>query len=115
MPRPELGTIALPDQSELKLYGVAKRGPGFFALDQASQEFRRSEPIAESQVKTLIRESLLVGLRSHGAEKSGAESTMVSWAIAGAAFQWSREKKISADQLADAVLPTVQTSMQAGE
>jgi hypothetical protein len=40
---------------------------------------------------------------------------MVSWAIAGAAFQWSREKTISADQLADAVLPTVQTSLQAGE
>ena len=69
----------------------------------------------ESQVKALIRESLLVGLRSHGAENPELKATMVSWAIAGAAFQWSREKKISADQLADAVLPTVQTSLQAGE
>ncbi|MEA3147698.1 MAG: hypothetical protein QOE88_108 [Verrucomicrobiota bacterium] len=76
---------------------------------------RQFEPIVESQVKALIRESLLVGLRSHGAENPELKATMVSWAIAGAAFQWSREKKISADQLADAVLPTVQTSLQAGE
>jgi AcrR family transcriptional regulator len=76
---------------------------------------RQFEPIVESQVKALIRESLLVGLRSYGAENPELKATMVSWAIAGAAFQWSREKKISADQLADAVLPTVQTSLQAGE
>jgi AcrR family transcriptional regulator len=76
---------------------------------------RQFEPIVESQVKALIRESLLVGLRSHGAENPELKATMVSWAIAGAAFQWSREKKSSADQLADAILPTVQTSMQAGE
>jgi AcrR family transcriptional regulator len=76
---------------------------------------RQFEPIVESQVKALIRESLLVGLRSHGAGNPELKATMVSWAIAGAAFQWSREKKISAEQLADAVLPTVQTSLQAGE
>lgn len=76
---------------------------------------RQFEPTVESQVKALIRESLLVGLRSHGTENPELKATMVSWAIAGAAFQWSREKKISADQLADAILPTVQTSLQAGE
>ena len=76
---------------------------------------RQFEPIVESQVKTLIRESLLVGLCRHGAENAELKATMVSWAIAGAAFQWSREKKISAEQLADAVLPTVQTSLQAGD
>jgi AcrR family transcriptional regulator len=76
---------------------------------------RQFEPIVESQVKALIRESLLVGLCSHGAENPELKATMVSWAIAGAAFQWSREKKISAEQLADAVLPTVQTSLQAGD
>jgi AcrR family transcriptional regulator len=76
---------------------------------------RQFEPIVESQVKALIRESLLVGLRSHGAQNPELKATMVSWAIAGAAFQWSREKKISADQLADAVLPTVHTSLRAGE
>ncbi len=76
---------------------------------------RQFEPIVESQVKTLIRESLLVGLCSHGAKNPELKATMVSWAIAGAAFQWSREKKISAEQLADAVLPTVQTSLQAGD
>jgi AcrR family transcriptional regulator len=76
---------------------------------------RQFEPIVESQVKALIRESLLVGLCSHGAQNPELKATMVSWAIAGAAFQWSREKKISAEQLADAVLPTVQTSLQAGD
>jgi AcrR family transcriptional regulator len=76
---------------------------------------RQFEPIVESQVKTLIRESLLVGLCSYGAKNPELKATMVSWAIAGAAFQWSREKKISAEQLADAVLPTVQTSLQAGD
>jgi Zn-dependent protease with chaperone function len=40
---------------------------------------------------------------------------MISWAITGAALQWSRERETSADELADAVLPTVHTALQAGE
>jgi len=40
---------------------------------------------------------------------------MVSWAITGAALHWSREKKITADELADAVLPTMHAALRAGE
>jgi Zn-dependent protease with chaperone function len=40
---------------------------------------------------------------------------MVSWAITGAALQWSREREVSADELADAILPTVHTALRAGE
>jgi AcrR family transcriptional regulator len=76
---------------------------------------RQFEPMVESQVKAVIRESLLAGLRRHGARNPELKATMVSWAITGAALQWSREKKTSADELADAVLPTVHTALRAGE
>ena len=76
---------------------------------------RQFEPMVESQVKAVMRESLLAGLRSHRAQNPELKATMVSWAITGAALQWSREKKTSADELADAVLPTVHTALRAGE
>ena len=76
---------------------------------------RQFGPIVESRVKAILRESLLVGLRLHQAENPELKATMVSWAIAGAALQWSREKKTTPDELADAVLPTVHTALRAGE
>jgi AcrR family transcriptional regulator len=76
---------------------------------------RQFEPFVESRVKAILCEFLLVGLRNHQAKNPELKATMVSWAIAGAALQWSREKKISADQLADAVLPTVHTALETGE
>lgn len=76
---------------------------------------RQFEPLVESQVKAVIHESLLAGLRSRGTKNPELKATMVSWAITGAALQWSREKKTSADELADAVLPTVHTALRAGE
>jgi AcrR family transcriptional regulator len=76
---------------------------------------RQFEPMVESQVKAVMCETLLVGLRNRGAQNPELKATMVSWAITGAALQWSREKKTSADELADAVLPTVQTALRAGE
>lgn len=76
---------------------------------------RQFEPTVESQVKGVMGEFLLAGLRRHGAESPELRATIVSWAITGAALQWSREKKISAEELADAVLPTVHTAMQARE
>ncbi len=42
-------------------------------------------------------------------------ATMVSWAITGDALQWSREKNTSADELADAVFPTVHTALEEGK
>jgi AcrR family transcriptional regulator len=76
---------------------------------------RQFEPFVESQVKSILCEYLLEGLKSHKAKNPELKATMVSWAIAGAALQWSRKKKTSADQLADAILPTVHTAMEAGE
>jgi AcrR family transcriptional regulator len=76
---------------------------------------RQFEPIVESRVKAVLREFLLEGIRDHQGSNPELKATMVSWAIAGAALQWSREKKITADELADAVLPTLHTALQAGE
>ncbi len=86
------------------------------AVSSGCQKHQRQfEPIVESRTKALLREFLLEGLRSHGAPNADLKATMVSWAIAGAALQWSRERKISADQLADDVLPTLHTALRAGE
>ena len=71
--------------------------------------------MVESSVKSVMREYLLAGMRQHKAKSPELRATMVSWAIAGAALQWSREKKITAEDLADAVLPTVLTALQAEE
>jgi len=76
---------------------------------------RQFEPIVESRVKDMLREFLLEGLRSHQAKNPELKATMVSWAIAGAALQWSRERKTSADQLVEAILPTLRTALEAGE
>jgi AcrR family transcriptional regulator len=76
---------------------------------------RQFEPFVESQVKTILYEFLLEGIKSHKDKNPELKATMVSWAIAGAALQWSREKKTSADQLANAVLPTIHTALEAGE
>jgi AcrR family transcriptional regulator len=76
---------------------------------------RQFEPMVESQVKSVMREFLLAGLRRHGATNPELKATMVSWAIAGAALQWSRERKTTAHELANAVLPTVHTALEAGE
>ncbi len=76
---------------------------------------RQFEPFVESRVKAILCDHLLSGLKSHRARNPELKATMVSWAIAGAALQWSRKKKISGDQLADAVLPTVHTALEAGE
>jgi AcrR family transcriptional regulator len=76
---------------------------------------RQFAPFVESQVKAVLCEFLLGGMKSHKAKNPELKATMVSWAIAGAALQWSRKRKTSADQLADAVLPTIHTALSAGE
>lgn len=75
---------------------------------------RQFEPIVESRVKSILREILLEGLRSHHATDPELKATMASWTITGAAMQWSRERKTSPDDLAAAVLPTAHTAMRAG-
>jgi hypothetical protein len=37
---------------------------------------------------------------------------MATWAIAGAALQWSHDKKTSAEQLADTILPLVHAALE---
>jgi len=76
---------------------------------------RQFEPFVESQVKAILYEFLLGGLKSYKAKNAELKAMMVSWAIAGAALQWSRKRKTSADQLADAVLPTIHTALEAGK
>jgi AcrR family transcriptional regulator len=76
---------------------------------------RQFEPMVESRVKAVIREFLLERLLNHGVKSPELKATMVSWAITGAALQWSHEKNITADELADAVLPTVHAALEAGE
>jgi Zn-dependent protease with chaperone function len=66
-------------------------------------------------VKEIIREALLEGLRSDQAKAAELKATMVSWAITGAALQWSRKREVPADELADAILPTVHTALRVGE
>ena len=75
---------------------------------------RQFEPIAESCVRTILREIILRGLEARGAKNPGLKATMVSWAITGAAIQGVREKKMSSEELADAVLPTILTALEAG-
>jgi AcrR family transcriptional regulator len=76
---------------------------------------RQFEPIVESQVKAVIREFVLAGLLKHAVKGRELKATMVSWAITGAALQWSHDKKITADELADAVLLTAHPALRAGE
>ncbi|MGC3991777.1 MAG: TetR/AcrR family transcriptional regulator [Chthoniobacteraceae bacterium] len=76
---------------------------------------RQFEPVVESRVKAILRDFLLQGIDRHPCSNPELKATMVSWAITGAALQWSRNQTITADELADAVLPTVYTALEAGE
>ena len=75
---------------------------------------RQFGPAAESCVRTIVRDCILRGLAAHGARNLELKATMVSWAITGAALQGVQEKKMSSEELADAVLPTIQTALEAG-
>jgi AcrR family transcriptional regulator len=66
---------------------------------------RQFEPLIESQMKGVLRETLLGSLRSHGVANPELKATMVTWAIAGAALDWSRRRRPPADEFAEAVLP----------
>lgn len=71
------------------------------------------EPFVESQVKNILREYLLAGLISHGFAQDQAElrASMASYAIYGAALEWSRKKLTTAEEMADTVLPLVQPTL----
>ncbi len=75
---------------------------------------RQFDPLVETRIKTVVREFLAKALRAHGAteEETGLLSTMASWTICGAAFDWNRERKTSAEVLADSVLPFVRPMLK---
>jgi AcrR family transcriptional regulator len=90
----------------------------FFA-DMASRcqkHQRQFTPVAESKIKSLLRDFLLIGLHETlpGASKSESElrATMASWAICGAALEWSHAKTASLEAFADAVFSLVSTTLQ---
>jgi AcrR family transcriptional regulator len=73
---------------------------------------RQFEPLVEPQMKAVMRRTLLPALRAHGMEKPEIKATMVTWAIAGAALEWSRKKKPAADAFADAILPIAHAPLE---
>ena len=90
----------------------------FFA-DMAStcpKHQRQFAPVAESKIKSLLRDFLLVGLRQAIPEVSKGEldlrATMASWAICGAALEWSHTKTASLETFADSVFALVSTTLQ---
>ncbi len=70
---------------------------------------RQFDPLVETRIKAVVREFLAEALRHHGATEEQVElrSTMAGWAICGAAFDWNRERRIPAEQLAESVLPII--------
>ncbi|MFY9988510.1 MAG: TetR/AcrR family transcriptional regulator [Chthoniobacterales bacterium] len=77
---------------------------------------RQFAPVAESKIKSLLRDFLLVGLRQAIPEVSKGEldlrATMASWAICGAALEWSHTKTASLETFADSVFALVSTTLE---
>jgi AcrR family transcriptional regulator len=90
----------------------------FFAdLGSRCQKHQRQfAPVAESKIKSLLRDFLLVGLGETIPEASKSElelrATMASWAICGAALEWSHAKTASLETFAESVLSLVSTTLQ---
>jgi len=74
---------------------------------------RQFQPLLETQVKSIVREFLLVGLREQKIEPAEAElrATLASWAIVGAALEWCREKKTTPEVLAETILPLIRPAL----
>lgn len=71
------------------------------------------EPLVESRVKSVLRDYLLECILKQGFTHAESElrAALASWAIYGAALEWSRNKKISAEAMADKVLPLVRPAL----
>jgi AcrR family transcriptional regulator len=66
---------------------------------------KQFEPLVEAQLKILMRETLLPAMKTHGVENAEMKATMITWAIAGVALEWSRKRKPSAEAFAELILP----------
>jgi AcrR family transcriptional regulator len=77
---------------------------------------RQFEPMVESKVKALVRDVLLSSLKcpNHPAEYPAPElvATMASWAMYGAALEWSRNKLQPSEDFAVTVLPLITATLQ---
>lgn len=77
---------------------------------------RQFEPIVESKIKTLVRDILLSSLKcpNHPGQYPAPElvATMASWAMYGAALEWSRNKLQPAEDFALTVLPLITATLQ---
>jgi AcrR family transcriptional regulator len=90
----------------------------FFAdLGSRCQKHQRQfAPVMESKIKSLLRDFLLIGLHEAVPEASKSElelrATMASWAICGAALEWSHAKTASLGGFTDAVFLLVSTTLR---
>jgi AcrR family transcriptional regulator len=90
----------------------------FFAdLASGCQKHQRQfAPVAESKIKSLLRDFLLLGLRETIPKASKGElelrATMASWAICGAALEWSHAKTASLEAFAESVFSLVSPTLQ---
>jgi AcrR family transcriptional regulator len=77
---------------------------------------REFEPMVESKVKALVRDVLLGSLKcpNHPGQYPAPElvATMASWAMYGAALEWSRNKLLPAEDFARTVLPLITATLQ---
>ena len=71
------------------------------------------ETLVESRVKSVLREYLLNGILKQGFPRAEAElrATLASWAIYGAALEWSRNQATTAEAMADMVLPLIRPAL----
>ncbi len=77
---------------------------------------RQFEPLMESKIKSVVREFLIEGLRKKmpAAKKADLElrATMASWAVCGAALDWSRNRTPTAEKFVESVLPLIGPTLE---
>jgi AcrR family transcriptional regulator len=77
---------------------------------------RQFEPMVESKIKAMVRDVLLSSLKcpNHPGRYPAPElvATMASWAMYGAALEWSRAKLQPAEDFVVTVLPLITATLQ---
>jgi AcrR family transcriptional regulator len=76
---------------------------------------RQFEPMLEARIKSIVAQFLLTGMNCRKLPDPDARlrATMASWAICGAALDWSRQRQCTPEELADAVVPLVAPTLLA--
>jgi AcrR family transcriptional regulator len=79
-------------------------------LSACQKAQRQFDPLVETRIKAVVGEFLSEALRHHDVPEPEVKllSTMAGWAICGAAFDWNRDRRVSADELADSIVPRIQ-------